>query len=169
MPDPSFNSPPPPSSGGPPVEGFDVVRELQRLETLRDPIAEHSGRSNRQAERYSVREEAMIYPMSRRGLDDAGQTVFLRDIGRRGVGFLSDRALPIDHDFRVVFLRGGYAVGESAIGVRYCRPVRTDLFLVGANFVAGAGLLTTLGVDPASLEAEYRGQAGQHRPNQNAA
>ncbi|CAN0447179.1 unnamed protein product, partial [Ectocarpus fasciculatus] len=124
---------------------FDVVRELQRLETMRDPLVEQAGRSNREAHRYPVREEAVLFSMSRRKLDDAGQTVFLRDISRRGVGFLSDRPIAGGQDFRIVFHRDGYAVGESAVSVRYSRPVRPGLFLIGANFVASAGLLTTLG------------------------
>ncbi|MEM1097446.1 MAG: hypothetical protein AAGH92_01535 [Planctomycetota bacterium] len=167
MSDPSPTSQPLP--GSPSADGFDVVRELQRLETLRDPIVEVSGRSNRQAARYPVREEAVLYPMSRLSLDDAGQTVFLRDVGRLGVGFLSDRRIEAGQDFRIVFHRGGYAVGESAVGIRYCRPVRTDLFLVGATFVANAGLLTTLGVDPVDLETEYRGEIKGTNTGQSAA
>ncbi|MEM7576677.1 MAG: hypothetical protein AAF328_04300 [Planctomycetota bacterium] len=156
-------------SVSPTADGFDVVRELQRLETLRDPLVEQAGRSKREAVRYSVREEAILFPMSRRNLDDAGQTVFLRDIGRHGVGFLSGRSIQPGLDFRIVFHREGYAVGESAIGVRYCRAVRTDLFLIGATFVANAGLLTTLGVNPGELEAEYRGENFAAYQNQNAA
>ncbi|MEM1444700.1 MAG: hypothetical protein AAGF84_01465 [Planctomycetota bacterium] len=152
------NLTPPESANQSATASFDIVRELQRLETLHDPLVEQAGRSKRQAERYSVREEAIIHPMSRSSLDDGGQTVFLRDIGRLGVGFLSDRQIETGRDFRIVFHRGGYAVGESAICVRHCRPVRTDLFLIGATFAANAGLLTTLGVNPAQLEAEYRGE-----------
>ena len=136
--------------------GYDVVGELQRLETLRDPAAEQPDRSNRVAERYPVREEAVLFPMSRRNLNDAGQTVFLRDISRGGVGFLSDRALPSGQDYRIVFQAGGYPIGEYGVTVRYCRPVRPGLFLIGTSFVATAGLLTTLGVDAGRLEAEDR-------------
>ncbi len=148
---------------------FDIVRELNRLETLRDPAAERVSTSKREAQRYPIREEARLFPMSRSTLEDDGQTVFLRDIGRGGVGFLSDRPLVNGRDFRIVFHRSGYAVAESAISVRFSRPVRPGLFLVGASFVASAGLLTTLGIEPARLEAEYRRESFDAYAKQNAA
>lgn len=138
---------------------FDVVRELHRLESMRDPLIEESGRSNRQVRRYPVREEAEVFPMSRHRLNDHGIGVHLRDIGRGGVGFLSDRPIASGQDYRIVFHRDGYAVGSAAINVRYSKPVRSGVHLIGATFAAGAGLLTSLGVQPAELEAEYRGEA----------
>jgi hypothetical protein len=139
--------------------GGDVLQELNRLEALRDPLVDQSGQSSREARRYPVREDARLFPMSRRVLRDEGHTVHLRDIGRSGVGFLSREPLPIGRDFRIEFRRDGYAVTESGVSVKYCQQVRPGLFLIGAGFIATAGLLTTLGVDATDLEAEYNGQA----------
>ncbi len=132
-----------------------IAEELNALESLRRSGSKTGAHAARQFLRYITRGEAVIYPMSRRTPADAGAPIFLRDVGRGGVGFICQRDLPARGDWRIVFLRDGYAVAESAINLCHTQRVRDGVFLCGGRFVAGAGLLTTLGVAPHALENEY--------------
>lgn len=126
-----------------------LLAELNRLETLRNPGK--AGDQQRQFNRFVVRGDAELHPMSRSRLDRSPIEIKIRDVGRGGLGFICHERVEPGSNWRVHFLQHGYVVGQQALIVRHCRPVSEGLYLVGSQFVADTGLLTTLGVDPGAI------------------
>jgi hypothetical protein len=125
-----------------------LLAELNRLEALRD--AKKPGQQ-RQFNRFAIRADAELHPVSRSRLDRTPIEVKLRDIGRGGMGFITQQPLPAGSGWRVAFLRHGYVVSHQAIFIRHCRPVSDGLYLIGAQFVVDTGTLAMLGVDPGAV------------------
>lgn len=124
-----------------------LLAELNRLEQLRDP---NKIRGQRQYQRFVVRGDAKLTPMDPHGGDES-LPVQLRDVGRGGVGFVCQEPLEPLSTWRLSFLQRGYVIGQQGLIVRYCQPVAGGVFLVGAQFCIETGLLSLLGVDPATI------------------
>lgn len=125
-----------------------VLSELTRLETRRQ---EHSGAKQRQFKRFMIRGEAMLVPCDQREAKHQPHQVHMRDVSRGGIGFVSDRELPINSDWHIVFFNHGLEISRQPVVIRHCQSVNNGLFLVGALFCVEAGLLTQLGVNPHDL------------------
>jgi hypothetical protein len=143
-----------------------LLDELDRLEMLRDP--DKSITTQRQFTRFVVRGDAELHPMTRSCLDNTPVEVKLRDVGRGGFGFITEKPLPAGSSWRCCFLDHGYVVGEQACVVRHCRQIGPRLYLAGAQIVIPAGILLGLGVDAASLDrdaAKFDGHGGDEAPS----
>jgi len=125
-----------------------LLDELVKLENLRDP-QHHPGK--RLFARFLVRGDAELVSVDRSRLDMTPVPILLRDAGRGGLGFVTDKPLEPNSTWRTGFLNRGYVVAQQALTIRHCRQVGNSLYLIGGQFCAESGLLCLLGVDPASI------------------
>ena len=132
----------------PPTEA--LLAELSRLEKLREPAKRSQGQ--RQYDRFIVRADAELHPISRSRLDSTPIEIKLRDLGRGGLGFICPQDLPIHAIWRICFLHRGHVIGQQGITIRHCQLVGDRVYLVGAQFIIDTGLMILLGVDPGDLE-----------------
>ncbi|QQE10766.1 hypothetical protein JD969_14835 [Planctomycetota bacterium] len=130
----------------------ELLEELNRLEHVR--IAHDENPCNRHFDRHIVRGEAELHPMNRSKLDPTPIEVQLRDVGRGGLGFISQDSLPLGSTWRICFTKRGFVVGQQAIIVKYSHQVSTGVYLIGSQFIIDTGLLTLLGVNPAAIDKE---------------
>lgn len=121
-----------------------LLEELLKLEGLRNPNA---GTGKRQFIRFVVRGDAEMSKMDRSRLASHPLPVQLRDLGRGGIGIVSQHEFEVDSTWRCDFIQHGYSVGQIAVIVRHCRQVRDGVNLVGLQFCMDHGLLALLGVD----------------------
>lgn len=131
-----------------PTAAHRLLDELVKLETLREP---NHPAGKRVFTRFLVRGDAELVSIDRSRLDTAPVSILLRDAGRGGLGFVTDRPLESNSIWRAGILDHGYVVSQQAMIVRHCRKVRDSLYLVGGQFCADSGLLCLLGVDPAMI------------------
>jgi len=125
-----------------------LLAALAQLEQKRDDGNQAAKRSFR---RFVIRGEADLHPLDRTRLDDPPIHVHLRDIGRAGVGFITDQKLENDSIWRINFEHRGYPITHETCIVRHVSEVMPGIYLVGTQFCADSGLLVLLGVDPAHL------------------
>lgn len=125
-----------------------LLKELTRLETLRDP---QFAKSNRQFERFVVRSDAELHPMDRSRRVQAPVPILLRDLSRGGIGFVCSEPLSVDSTWHVSFNKDGYIIGSQALIIRHCRLIKETTYLVGAQFCVSSGLLAQLGVRASAL------------------
>lgn len=125
-----------------------LLDELVKLESLRDPKLEGGSRVYR---RFVIRGEAEAVRLDRNAMDSSPQPILLRDVGRGGLGFVTQSPMEVYSTWRVGFVQTGYVYAQQAMIVRHCRMIRPDLYLVGAQFCIESGLLCLLGVDPADI------------------
>jgi len=131
----------------PATEPKNLIDVLHRLDQWRQAT---EFECKRRFTRYDVRGEARL-----ESLDDYDvtppQRVKLRDIGRGGVGFLTDQDLEPFSTWRLRFEANGHPFASQPISVCFCRVVQDDLYLVGAQFIVEPYIMTLLGVPPAKL------------------
>ncbi|MCE9591080.1 MAG: hypothetical protein K8S99_11205 [Planctomycetes bacterium] len=132
----------------PPTSPHRLLEELIRLEAIRDPKC---GESKRAYSRFVVRGDAELTSVERSRLDIAPLPILLRDIGRGGLGFVSQKPLEAGSVWRVGFLQNGYVLAQQALIVRHCKMVRADLYLIGSQFCIETGLMCLLGVNPGAI------------------
>ncbi|MCC6581754.1 MAG: hypothetical protein IT440_15080 [Phycisphaeraceae bacterium] len=125
-----------------------LLDELTRLEDLRNP---NRCEGKRQFQRFVVRGDAEMAKMDRSRIDELPIPVLLRDLGRGGVGFITQIPLEVNSVWRVCFLQHGYTVGQMAVIVRHCRTVREGVHLIGAQFCSESGLLYQMGINPQAV------------------
>ncbi len=126
--------------------------ELDRLESMRQTSPEVV--SQRLFNRYVVRGDAELWPITRTQINHEPIEIKLRDVARGGVGFVADRPLRQGSTWELNLLHSGLVTATQPIVVRYCQEVGQELFLVGAQFIASSGLLAAMGVDPATLRSD---------------
>ncbi|MFA9478676.1 hypothetical protein ACERK3_10245 [Phycisphaerales bacterium AB-hyl4] len=131
---------------------LNLLEELKRLETLRSPKSD----GQRRHQRFLLRTDAELHPMSPQQLDRTPLDIKLRDISRCGMGFISQTPLPQGSTWRACFMQRGHVVGQQGLLVRHCRNVGDGLYLIGGQFCIDTGLLVTLGVEPNRV---YEGDA----------
>lgn len=127
------------------------LASLNELEARSNPDAD---RNHRLFKRYPIRAEAELTPMSRNGLSQDSIMVQIRDLGRGGVGFLSEQPLTIHSMWQMTFLTNGYSVASQGIMVRHNSPVQGGAHLIGAGFILGTGTLVAMGIDPGEIGVE---------------
>ena len=130
----------------------ELLEELNRLEHVRITQDEYPG--NRHFERHIIRGEAELHPMNRSKLDPTPIEIQLRDVGRGGLGFISQEDLSLGSTWRICFTKRGFVVGQQAIIVKYSHRVSSGVYLIGSRFIIDTGLLTLLGVNPATIDKE---------------
>jgi hypothetical protein len=135
-----------------------VTRPERLLDTLniwekRRHPARSPDEDQRQFQRYPVRGDAELYPMSQPRITDEVVHIKLRDVGLGGLHLVSDRWLEPGSMWRVCFLMHGYAVAQQAVIIQHCRPVAEGVYYSGGQFVIDAGLMAVLGVDPNVLNS----------------
>jgi len=130
----------------------DLLGHLDRLEMHRAETGDPE--TQRRYRRYVIRGDAELLPMSRTAVYHEPLAVQMRDISRNGVGFLSSEPVTPQSLWRLGFFQRGYEIGSAGISVCHCGQVGPSVFLVGAEFVLGSGLLTQLGVDAVELERD---------------
>jgi hypothetical protein len=126
-----------------------LLDELSQLEALRDPAKGEL--AQRQFDRFIIRADAELHPVSRNRLDSMPVEIKLRDVACGGIGFICERQLPIRTMWRVCFLHGGHVIDQQAIMIRHSRPMGDSIYLTGGQFVIETGLMSLLGVDAARL------------------
>ncbi|MCK4872738.1 MAG: hypothetical protein KAS72_08450 [Phycisphaerales bacterium] len=80
-------------------------------------------------------------------------TIQLRDVGRGGTGFLSDRPLRVDSPWRLTLLDEELVTHSIPFFVRYCQHVEEGAYLVGGEFGIEACVLLALGVSGRNITA----------------
>ena len=125
-----------------------ILRYLEDLEDMR-----HASKvsQKRRFDRFVVRGEAELVAIGTSDVTDKPLPIHIRDIGRGGIGFVSEEAVEAGEYFNVRFYESGFVVAERPIVVCHARQVESGLYLVGGQFVADTGLLILLGVDPDAL------------------
>jgi len=123
---------------------FNLLDELTRLESLRDP--ERQGQ--RQFRRFPIRCDAELHPMDVARTDRQPVDIKLRDIGRGGIGFVCHQPIEVGSNWRCAFVHHGQVLSQQAIVVRHCRQVQPGLYLLGAQFCLDLGVMVTLGLSP---------------------
>jgi hypothetical protein len=136
-----------------------LLADLARLEGLRDP-ARSAGQ--RQFQRFVVRGDAELHSMDRNG-DSAVLAIQVRDLGRGGMGFVSQQELDVNSTWRACFLHRGYVFGQQALIVRHCSEVQRGVYLIGSQFCIESGLMCLLGIDPTAIR-EGDGPTGVAQP-----
>ena len=126
---------------------LDLLEELNRLESLRDPDRQ----GQRKFPRFCIRGDAELYPMDGSHVDRSPIDAKLRDIGQGGVGFICEPELSVGSSWFCCFVQQGQIVARQAMLVRHCRQVQPGLHLVGGQFCLDLGTLAVLGIDPHSV------------------
>lgn len=129
-----------------------VLHELAELERSRHPLV--PDQCQLQFSWHVIRGEAVLSPVENRSKAGLMVEAHLRNVSRGGIGFVCREPLEAGSRWRMEFRQSGHAIAEQTIEVRYCREVRSNLYLCGSQFVASAGLLTLLGVPEKDLLAE---------------
>lgn len=124
-----------------------LLAELSALERLRDP----SITGQRQFQRFVVRGDAELLPMDHSAVDEQPIHVLMRDLGRGGIGFISQKPLEAGSTWHCHFYQRGYVIGRQALIVRHCRQIQDGVFLIGAQFCVETGIMMMLGVNPAAI------------------
>lgn len=124
------------------TEPKDLMDVLARLDESRQEPTEQTMRRYR---RYSVRGEARIEPLDPAELQSPLR-VLLRDISRAGVGFLADQFISPCTMWRMQLQTRDFVIGSTAVMVRFCRAVQSDLYLCGAQVIIEPYLMHMLGV-----------------------
>ena len=125
-----------------------LLAELSKLEGKRhqSPAAKR-----RRHPRYVVRGDAQLAEMDRPSSNEPPQTVMLRDMGRGGIGFISERPVDVGATKRLRVIQRGYGIGDLSVIVRHCGKVKDQVYLVGTQICIDNGLMYLLGVDPGEL------------------
>lgn len=128
---------------------YRLLDVLGQLEKGREATSPNSGIGQRKFTRFVVRGEAELRAMDRIDTDAGSVQVLLRDIGRGGVGFVSQEKLATNSIWRLCFYQHGYMIGHQAVIVKHSREIEPGVYLAGGQFCIESGLLALLGVDPA--------------------
>ena len=132
----------------------DLLAELSRLEQGRfgvtGPSHNQSG-SRRRHRRFAVRGYAELSETDRSFSNEPPVTVMLRDVGRGGLGFVTDRQIDVGSLRRIRFVQRGYCVGEADVVTRHCSEVTEHAYAIGCQICLGNGLMYLLGIDPETV------------------
>jgi len=123
----------------------DLLAELSRLENLRSGDCKSRRRRH---PRFVVRGQAELLSADCSSSNDEPLAVMLRDMGRGGLGFISDRPIGAGSLRELRFIQRAYRVGETNVVIRHCEQVKDQVYLVGCQVCLGNGLIYLLGVDP---------------------
>ncbi|QNN23297.1 hypothetical protein HED60_13775 [Planctomycetales bacterium ZRK34] len=109
----------------------------------------------RRYDRHTIRGEARIEPL-RESDDFVGlKDVYLLDIGRTGVRFLSSEPLTRNSHWRLRIVHRGHALAMVPILVRYVeRQAESGSYHVGAQFMIEPAVLSQLGVSDYDLSRD---------------
>ena len=126
----------------------DLLAELSRLERTRSDV---TGASRRRHRRFTVRAYAELSETDRSFSNEPPATVMLRDMGRGGLGFVTDRPVEVGSLRQLRIVQHGYCVGEADIVARHCGKVTDHAYVVGCQVCLGNGLMYLMGVDPETV------------------
>ena len=82
--------------------------------------------------------------------------VMVQNVSRTGVKFQVDEALTPDSTWRLRLVESGFALGTIPMLIRYCRPLPTGSFEIGAQFMIESYILNILGVATHELKMDDR-------------
>ena len=110
----------------------------------------------RQFRRFTVRCEAKMEPLEEKAHLGSAVDVMVQDVSRTGVRFQVDEAVTPDTMWRLRLIESGFALGTIPILIRFCRPLPTGSYEIGAQFMIEPYILNILGVATHQLKMDDR-------------
>lgn len=97
--------------------------------------------------RFSIQGRARIRAALQKTADPSRNfDIYLRNIGRSGIGFMCNQSLSPHTLWTISFLQAEYVVAEQSVQIRHAHQVDRDVYLYGAQFTVNEGLLSLLGI-----------------------
>ena len=128
-------------------KALEILRELEALKR------KGAWSIQRNAPRLDLRGEAELVAIDQRRPQDRPLTIQLRDVSLGGVGFLCAEPIPIHSQWRALFMRHHFQVGQQTVRILHCQEVREGGHLVGSQVCLERGLASLLGIEPRELTA----------------
>lgn len=97
--------------------------------------------------RFTIQGRARIRPALQKATDSSPSfDIYLRDIGRSGIGFLSNHNLSQHTLWTISFLQAEYVVAEQSVQIRHAYQIDKRVYSYGAQFTVNEGLMSLLGI-----------------------
>ena len=115
-----------------------------------------AARQSRRLPRYGIRAPLTVQPLQDDRPLGKPEQVWLRDISRKGLGFVCRRPLPVGKAF-LLKVPDGNDLPPLRCVTKRCAKVADGVFVIGASYVAGSGLVIRLAPGEDSQAGGARG------------
>lgn len=113
----------------------------------RDDLTQPDDRHRRTFPRFTIQGRARIHPALQKANDPSKSfDIYLRNIGRSGIGFVTNQNLPLHTLWTISFLQAEYVVAEQSVQIRRAHQIEKDVYFYGARFTVNEGLMSLLGI-----------------------
>lgn len=124
-----------------------------RLDVIENrEIYQFSEHTRRVFPRFVIQGRGRIRPALIKAADRSlSSDIYLRNIGRSGIGFVASQDLPRHTLWTISFLQADYVVAEQSVQIRHAHQIEKDVYFYGAQFTVNEGLLSLLGIQPKDI------------------